>query len=160
MTGRPGRNTQVAADREAIRRSGSLQFLLDIVAGKPAPIRDAAGRVVDWSPPPELPLRVSTATALVKKVLPDLQAQAIDLQTSGDGMIRIYLGDVPPPASVDDTAAGEGLVRAPERLADGRDAEEALRMPAPVDRAPEPAESAWPAEEPEHPVRRRTQRSE
>ena len=103
MGKRPGRNTVVAEDREAIRRSDALKFLLDIVAGKPAPVRDAAGRIVDWTEPPELPLRVSTATALVKKVLPDLAASQIDISGSGEGGIRLILTNgVLPPRSVEE----------------------------------------------------------
>ncbi|MEO1639243.1 MAG: hypothetical protein AAFU41_08350 [Pseudomonadota bacterium] len=82
-----------AADRDAIRSAGTVQFLLDVVAGKPQPLRDAAGRIVDWTDPPELPLRVSTAASLVRKVLPDLAAQSIDLQTSGEGVLRLVLSD-------------------------------------------------------------------
>ncbi len=101
MAKKPGRNSAIATERESIRSAGALQFLLDIVQGKPAPVRDAAGRVVDWTDVPDLPLRVSTATALVKKVLPDLQAQSIDLQTSGEGVLRLVLADgVTPPGTL------------------------------------------------------------
>ncbi len=149
---------QVAADREAIRRAGSLQFLLDIVAGKPAPVRDAAGRIVDWTDPPELPLRVSTATALVKKVLPDLQAQAIDLQTAGDGMIKIFLGDIPPPASIDDANVVEGHASGPKQLEDGRYCDEVLDLPTDPHCAPSPAEAALSSEEPNPTVNGRRRR--
>ncbi|TYB83121.1 hypothetical protein [Maritimibacter fusiformis] len=103
MTDRkPSRNAQNQADREAIRRSGSLQFLLDVVAGKPAPVRDAAGRIIDWTDAPELSLRVSTAQSLVKKILPDLAAQQIDFKSTTEGTLQILLAPgVVPPASVD-----------------------------------------------------------
>lgn len=97
---RPSSIAQNAADRDAIRAADPIRFLIDAMQGKPAAVRDEAGRIVAWTDAPDLGQRISIAQSLANKVLPNLQAQSIDLNTTGDGMLRIVLGDgLAPPVS-------------------------------------------------------------
>jgi hypothetical protein len=79
----------IAESRKAIHDANVVAFLLDIVQGKPAPVRDQAGRIVEWTDPPDLPLRVSTATALAKKVLPDLAASQLEIGSADGQAIQL-----------------------------------------------------------------------
>jgi len=99
---RPSSIAQNAADRDAIRAADPIRFLIDALQGKPAAVRDEAGRIVAWSDAPDLAQRISIAQALANKVLPNLQATQLDVSNS-DGSLRIvWGGDIPPPASVED----------------------------------------------------------
>lgn len=155
MADKPSRIAQNAADRDAIRRSGALQFLLDIVAGKPAPVRDAAGRIVDWTEAPELPLRVSTATSLVKKILPDLAAQSIDVKASADGVLNLVItpGIAPPgslqegdDAKVIDGQATDATEPAPKQIEEAETLDALQDLASSRSRAKAPEESTTPSD--------------
>lgn len=94
------RISQAAADRQAARNSGALEFLIDVTQGKPLPVRDEAGRIIGWTDVADIGVRVSTAQALLRKFLPDISASQVDVNHSGDGAIRIVFGDgLAPPVS-------------------------------------------------------------
>ena len=108
MSKKPSAKAQNAADRAAIRAAGPVAFLIDAMQGKPAPRRDAVGRIIAWEDPLDYDKRVAVAQGLAKKILPDLSAQQIDLTSGGEGGIKIILSDgVLPPASVDDATVIE-----------------------------------------------------
>ena len=102
------------ADRAAIRASNPIAFLIDAMQGKPAPVRDAAGRIVEWDEPLEYEKRTQIAQGLARKVLADLSAQQIDLNANTEGTIKIILGDgLAPPASLDEP---RDVTPAPEQI--------------------------------------------
>jgi len=90
MTKRPAKQT-AAMHREVINRSGALHFLIDIVQGKPQPVRDQAGRIIDWTEPAELGQRISAAQHLTNKVIPNLQAQQLDITSDNQQTLRIVM---------------------------------------------------------------------
>lgn len=137
---RPSAIAQNAADRDAIRAADPVRFLIDAMQGKPAAVRDEAGRIVAWSEPPDLGQRISIAQALSNKVLPNLQAQSIDLNTSGDGMLRIVLG--------------EGLAPPVSKTIEHQESVAATEQPKALEPSPHPATG-----EPEPPISTRKRRN-
>ena len=161
MPRRTRHDAKIADARKAIHDANVVAFLLDIVAGKPAPVRDEAGRIIDWTDPPELPLRVSTATALARKVLPDLAASQIDLETSGGTTLQIVLGEgLTPPGSrtiEHEDDEHDDAPHTPEQLP--RDATPVWSRPS-GEPLSEPEAVSEPHSEPEAPIRRRRRRQE
>lgn len=97
---RPAKQT-AATHRETINRAGVIHFLLDVVAGKPQPLRDQAGRIIGWSEPAELPQRISAAQHLANKIAPNLASQELEV-SGGEGGQPIQLvlaANVVPPRS-------------------------------------------------------------
>jgi len=94
-------NAWNAAMREELRNSDLVPFLLSVVRGEKIPERDERGRIVAWTDPPDLGMRVSTAQALLRKIAPDVSAQQLDITGNGEGgPLQIVLG-IAPPASQD-----------------------------------------------------------
>lgn len=156
---KPSRTAQVAADREKIRDAGTLDFLVSVMRGEPVPVRDQAGRVVDFTEAPDLGQRIDVAKHLAGKVMPNLQSQSIDLETTGDGngLTLVFGTGLAPPASQERDVTPE-----PETIEHHEEldtAAEPATEPLNVDPGPDTADtpSAAPAP-PEPPTRRRRRR--
>lgn len=84
---------QNAEMRDAIRAVSPERFLIEQMLGHKAPVRDEVGRITGYAPPAELGQRIDIAKALLKKVMPDLSASAVDISSNGDSVMRLVLSD-------------------------------------------------------------------
>lgn len=98
------RHEKTAAARAQIERADPLSFLIDVMRGMPIPIRDERGRVVEFQDPLDATQRVSVASTLLGKVLPNLQTQSIELSGGQNGVpLQVILAPgIAPPGSIDD----------------------------------------------------------
>lgn len=91
--GRKRFDAEVNAARAQIHSAGLVQWCLDLIAGKPLPIRDTEGNITGWTDPADITQRQTMAGQLLNRTLPQLKAQDIDVTSTSDGTLTIQFGE-------------------------------------------------------------------
>ncbi len=153
---KPSPNAWNAQMREELRQSDLVPFLLAIVRGEKIPERDEKGRVIGYTDPPDLGMRVSTAQALLRKIAPDVSATQLDVTSGGEGgVLRLVLAEGVAPPGAGDTIEHDSEPEALEqRQTLDLQTQDAVGADPGTDTPEEPQAA------PEPPVRRRRRRKQ